>query len=93
MPMPAPGPAMAVLVRADPPRVMPGNVTRSRFLGVVVPVVGANDVGRTSLLRILHMLLGASTAQIFQALTSGDLRDPDRQMDPAPRPWTSAPLQ
>ena len=32
-------------------------------------IVGANDVGKTSLLRILHMLLGASTAQIFQSLT------------------------
>lgn len=44
-------------------------------------IVGANDVGKTSLLRILHMLLGASTAQIFQSLTPGDLRDPDKTLE------------
>lgn len=41
-------------------------------------IVGAIDVGKTSLLRILHILMDASTAQIFQSLTPGDLRDLDK---------------
>jgi len=38
-------------------------------------IVGANDVGKTSLLRLLNLVLG-STAQLFQQLTVADLRDP-----------------
>ena len=36
-------------------------------------IVGANDVGKTSLLRILNLLLG-TTAQLYQSLTVRDLR-------------------
>lgn len=39
-------------------------------------LVGANDVGKTSLLRFLHLLLGATTQQLFQGITVGDIRDP-----------------
>lgn len=38
-------------------------------------IVGANDVGKSSLLRLLHLALGSSTAQLFAALTTDDLRD------------------
>jgi len=38
-------------------------------------VVGANDVGKTSILRLLNFLLGASTAQLYQGLSIEDLRD------------------
>ena len=40
-----------------------------------VAIVGANDVGKSSLLRLLHLTLGASTAQLYGALTPDDLRD------------------
>ena len=43
-------------------------------------VVGANDVGKASILRILNLLLGASTGQMYQQLTLADLRDPDAEM-------------
>jgi len=39
-------------------------------------VVGANDVGKTSLLRLLNVLFG-STAGMYQSLCPSDLRDPD----------------
>lgn len=61
-------------------------------------IVGANDVGKTSLLRILHMLLGASTAQIYGSLTPQDLRDPDQTLEVevtlaglGPKEWTVMP--
>lgn len=61
-------------------------------------IVGANDVGKTSLLRILHMLLGASTSQIYQTITPKDLRDPDKSLevevileDLGPKEWTVMP--
>lgn len=38
-------------------------------------IVGANDVGKTSLLRLLNLLLGSSTAQLYATLGQGDLRD------------------
>ena len=38
-------------------------------------MVGANDVGKTSLLRLLNLLLGPA-AQLYQQLTTADLRDP-----------------
>lgn len=43
-------------------------------------IVGANDVGKSSILRILNLTLGASTTGLYQALTPGDLRDPDKPM-------------
>ena len=61
-------------------------------------IVGANDVGKTSLLRILHMLLGASTAQVFQSLGPEDLRDQGRPLEVevllaglGPAEWTVMP--
>ncbi len=38
-------------------------------------VVGANDVGKTSLLRLLQLLLGSTTGQIFQHLSLSDLAE------------------
>lgn len=38
-------------------------------------IVGANDVGKTSLLRMLNLLLGSSTAQLYQQASVADLRD------------------
>ncbi|UJC78344.1 DUF2813 domain-containing protein [Rhodococcus erythropolis] len=43
-------------------------------------IVGANDVGKSSILRMLNLLLGSSTAGLYQALTPGDLRDPDQPL-------------
>lgn len=43
-------------------------------------IVGANDVGKSSILRMLNLLLGSSTAGLYQALTPGDLRDPEQQL-------------
>lgn len=42
-------------------------------------IVGANDVGKTSLLRLLNLLLG-STAQLYQNLSNDDLQQPDRPL-------------
>src|SRR5690242_19013308 len=39
-------------------------------------IVGANDVGKSSILRLLNLLLGSSTAGLYQALKPSDLRDP-----------------
>lgn len=38
-------------------------------------IIGANDVGKSSLLRLLQLLLGSSTGQLFQQLSLADLRD------------------
>lgn len=38
-------------------------------------LVGPNDVGKSSLLRCLDLLLGATTAQLYSWLTPADLRD------------------
>lgn len=43
-------------------------------------LVGPNDVGKSSLLRCLDLLLGASTAQLYSRLTPEDLRDPDQPL-------------
>lgn len=43
-------------------------------------IVGANDVGKSSILRLLHLLLGTSTAGLYQALKSADLRDPSKPL-------------
>ena len=39
-------------------------------------LVGANDVGKSSLLRCLDLLLGSPTAQLYTRLTAEDVRDP-----------------
>lgn len=38
-------------------------------------LVGANDVGKSSLLRIIDLTLGASVAQLYASLSASDLRD------------------
>ncbi|XPP25634.1 MAG: ATP-dependent nuclease [Leucobacter sp.] len=38
-------------------------------------LVGANDVGKSSLLRVIDLALGASTAQLYASLSVDDLRD------------------
>lgn len=43
-------------------------------------LVGANDVGKSSLLRALDLTLGASTAQLYSNLSVDDLRDPDLEL-------------
>lgn len=43
-------------------------------------IVGANDVGKSSILRLLNLLLGSSTAGLYQALTPGDLRDREQEL-------------
>lgn len=39
-------------------------------------LVGANDVGKSSMLRCLQLVLGASTAQLYSNVTGDDFRDP-----------------
>ncbi|MFI1760154.1 ATP-dependent nuclease [Streptomyces sp. NPDC020571] len=43
-------------------------------------VVGANDVGKTSLLRMLNLTLGATLGQLYQSLSRADLRDQDQPL-------------
>lgn len=43
-------------------------------------VVGPNDVGKSSLLRCLDLLLGASAAQIYSSLTPADVRDANQPL-------------
>lgn len=43
-------------------------------------IVGANDVGKSSILRLLNLLLGASTGTLYQELTPSDLRDSDQPL-------------
>ena len=38
-------------------------------------IVGANDVGKSSILRMLNLLLGANTTALYQTLSPADLRD------------------
>lgn len=60
-------------------RVEITNHSRIQNLGVQVRghavIVGANDVGKTSLLRMLNLLLGSTTAQLYQQASAADLRD------------------
>lgn len=60
-------------------RVNVENYSRLRDLDIAVRghlvIVGANDVGKTSLLRLLNLLLGSTTAQLYQGLAPQDLRD------------------
>ena len=39
-------------------------------------LVGPNDVGKSSLIRCLDLLLGASVAQLYARITAADFRDP-----------------
>lgn len=41
-------------------------------------LVGANDVGKSSLLRCLNLLLGASTAQLYSHISAADFRATDQ---------------
>lgn len=43
-------------------------------------LVGANDVGKSSLLRCLDLLLGASTAQLYSRISPDDFRDRDQPL-------------
>jgi hypothetical protein len=43
-------------------------------------LVGPNDVGKSSVLRCLDLLLGATTAQLYGRLTAADLRNPDEPL-------------
>jgi putative ATP-dependent endonuclease of the OLD family len=44
-------------------------------------IVGANDVGKSSILRMLNLLLGTSTAGLYQALRPSDLRDREQPLE------------
>lgn len=43
-------------------------------------LVGPNDVGKSSLIRCLDFLLGASTAQLYARLGAADFRDPGKPL-------------
>lgn len=43
-------------------------------------IIGANDVGKSSLLRCLNLLLGSSTAQLYAQLGAEDLRKADQPL-------------
>lgn len=43
-------------------------------------LVGANDVGKSSLLRAVDLVLGASTAQLYSSLSAADFRDPTQEL-------------
>lgn len=43
-------------------------------------IVGANDVGKSSILRMLNLLLGTSTSGLYQALKPSDLRDREQPL-------------
>ena len=43
-------------------------------------IVGANDVGKSSILRMLNLLLGTSTAGLYRELAPEDLRDPEQPL-------------
>ncbi|MFC7458749.1 ATP-dependent endonuclease [Brachybacterium sp. GCM10030267] len=43
-------------------------------------IVGANDVGKSSILRLLNLLLGTSTTGLYQSLGPADLRDAEQPL-------------
>lgn len=43
-------------------------------------LVGANDVGKSSLLRAIDLVLGASTAQLYANLSVDDFRDSEQEL-------------
>lgn len=65
-------------------RIEIANHSRIRDLKVDVRghavIVGANDVGKSSLLRMLNMLLGSTTAQLYQQVGIADLADPAQEL-------------
>lgn len=42
-------------------------------------LVGANDVGKSSILRCIQLVLGASTAQLYSQITGDDFRHSDQE--------------
>jgi putative ATP-dependent endonuclease of OLD family len=65
-------------------RITVENHRRLRDLSIEVKehgvIVGANDVGKTSLLRLLNLLMGATAGQLYSALTLDDLTDRAKPM-------------
>lgn len=65
-------------------RVAMANHSRIQDLDIEVRrhavIVGANDVGKSSILRMLNLVLGTSTAGLYQALSPADLRDRDEPL-------------
>ncbi|MFE3197763.1 ATP-dependent endonuclease [Embleya sp. NPDC059237] len=43
-------------------------------------IVGANDVGKSSLLRLLNLTFACTVGQLYQSLSRADLRDPMRPL-------------
>jgi putative ATP-dependent endonuclease of OLD family len=43
-------------------------------------IVGANDVGKTSILRLLHLVLGTGTGTLYQRLSKADLARADQPL-------------
>lgn len=60
-------------------RLKVGNHRRLQDLEIEIRthlvLVGANDVGKSSLLRVIDLILGASVAQLYASLSVDDLRD------------------
>ncbi|TQO19662.1 hypothetical protein FB472_1233 [Rhodoglobus vestalii] len=44
-----------------------------------IVIVGANDVGKTFIFRLLNLTLG-TTAQLYQSLSVQDVRDPEKPL-------------
>ena len=65
-------------------RIAVTNHSRVRDLDLEVRrhavIVGANDVGKSSILRVLHLAIGSSTAGLYQSLTLNDLRDTEQPL-------------
>ncbi len=43
-------------------------------------IVGANDVGKSSILRLLNLALGATTSQLYQSLSAADIAEADEPL-------------
>lgn len=67
---------LARLAVSNHSRLVDGNIAVRDHL----VLIGANDVGKSSLLRCLDLLLGASTAQLYARLSIDDVRDPSLPM-------------
>ncbi|HEV2637186.1 MAG TPA: AAA family ATPase [Actinocrinis sp.] len=65
-------------------RIAISNYARLRDLDIRVRghlvIVGANDVGKTSLLRVLQGTLGSSVGHLYQTFSPADLRDPGQPL-------------
>ncbi len=66
-------------------RVTVTNHTRVADLDIEVRdhlvLVGPNNAGKSALLRCLELLLGSSTAQLYQQILSADFRDPAEPLE------------